>query len=155
LLIILIAMESLIDAEIRQKTLVRAPPELVYDAVATAEGLDSWFTKGSELEARPGGKIVFRWRKWGPDKWDHDSTGEVLEAKRPYRFAFQWRPDTPSYATTIEMDFEAVEEGTVIRLREFGYHDTPSGRAALMECAAGWGEALTLLKYWVEHGIRY
>jgi hypothetical protein len=53
------------------------------------------------------------------------------------------------------MDFEAVEEGTVIRLREFGYYDTPSGRAALIECAAGWGEALTLLKYWVDHGIRY
>ena len=151
----MISMDSLIDAEIRQTTLVRAPPEAVYDAIATAEGLDSWFTSGSEVEAHPGGKITFRWRKWGPNKVDQDSTGDVLEARSPERFVFQWRPDNPSYATTIEIDFEAVEEGTVIRLRESGYYDTPSGRAALLECAAGWGEALTLLKYWVEHGLRY
>ena len=24
-----------------------------------------------------------------------------------------------------------------------------------MECAAGWGEALTLLKFYLEHGVTY
>jgi len=127
----------------------------VYDAIATAEGFDSWFTSGFEVEAHPRWKIIFRWRKWGPNKVDQDSAGEVLDARRPERFVFQWRPDNPSYATKIEIDFETIKDGTVIRLRESGYHDTPSGRAALLECAAGWGEALTLLKYWVEHGLRY
>ena len=53
------------------------------------------------------------------------------------------------------MVFEKVAEGTVIRLREYGYHDTPSGIKAMLECAAGWGEALTLLKYYVEHNLLY
>jgi len=79
----------------------------------------------------------------------------VLEAKRPEKFVFQWYADNPDYATTIEMIFEKVAEGTVIRLREYGYHDTPSGVKAMLECAAGWGEALTLLKYYIEHNLLY
>ena len=148
-------MTKLIDAEIRQTTLVRADPEKVYDGIASAEGLNAWFTHNSELDPRPGGDIVFRWKDWGPDKYTLDSHGKVLEAKRPEKFVFQWYADKPEYATTIEMIFERVEEGTVIHLREFGYHNTPSGRAAMLECAAGWGEALTLLKFYVEHNILY
>ena len=141
--------------EIRQNTLVRASPERVYDAFVTAEGINSWFTYNSEIDARAGGKIIFRWKNWGPDKYTIDSEGTVLEATRPRRFVFQWSPDSPTYATTIEINFEPSEEGTIVRLREFGYHNTPSGRAAMLECAAGWGEALTLLKYYVEHKIIY
>jgi uncharacterized protein YndB with AHSA1/START domain len=107
------------------------------------------------VDARAGGKIIFRWKDWGPDKYTTEAVGPVLEAKRGKRFVFQWASDNPSYYTTIEVDFEAVEEGTVVRLREHGYQDTPSGRAAMLECAAGWGEALTLLKYYVEHGLTY
>ncbi|NHI89259.1 MAG: SRPBCC domain-containing protein [Candidatus Thorarchaeota archaeon] len=148
-------MTELIDVEIKQSTLVRAEPEKVYDALTTGEGLDAWFTVGSEVDARSGGSIKFSWKDWGPDKYTMVSRGPVLEAKRPERFVFQWYSDDPSYATTIEINFEAVEEGTVVRLREYGYHDTPSGRAALLECAAGWGEAITLMKFYVEHGIVY
>ena len=148
-------MTELIDVEIRQNTFVHAEPEKVYDALTTGEGLDAWFTVGSEVDARPGGSIKFSWKDWGPDKYTMVSRGPVLEAKRPERFVFQWYSDDPTYATTIEIKFEAVEEGTVVRLREYGYHDTPSGRAALLECAAGWGEAITLMKFYVEHGIVY
>jgi len=148
-------MTELIEAEIRQTTLVRADPEDVYDGIASAEGLNAWFTYNSELDPRPGGDIVFRWKDWGPEKYTLDSKGKVLEATRPEKFVFQWFSDTQEYATTIEMIFERVEEGTVIRLREYGYHNTPSGIAAMLECAAGWGEALTLLKYYVEHNLLY
>lgn len=51
--------------------------------------------------------------------------------------------------------FEDADEGTVIRLREHGYPDTPEGISGLMDCATGLGEALTLLKFYVEHGVRY
>ena len=83
------------------------------------------------------------------------SARPVLEARRPGRFVFQWHPDNPSYATTVEIDFEPAESGTIIRLREYGYQDTPSGLRAMLNCAAGWGEALTVWKYYVEHGIQY
>ena len=148
-------MIDIFDTEIRHSTLVRASPEQVYDAFTTAEGLDGWFTSGAEVDPWPGGEIRFRWVDWGPDRFSGEDGGPVLEARRPERFVFQWFPDGPSYSTTVEVDFEPVAEGTVIRLREHGYQDTPSGRLACLNCAAGWGEALTLLKFFVEHGLRY
>ncbi len=150
-------MTNMIDAEIRQTTLVRATPEEAYDALATGEGLDAWFTSGSEVDARPGGSITFRWKDWGPDKYTTEAKGSVLEAERGKRFVFQWHPDSgnPKLATTIEIDLESVDEGTIVRLREYGHENTPTSLAALAECAAGWGEAITLMKFYVEHGIVY
>lgn len=142
------------DIEIEHKVLVRAEPERVYDAFATAQGLDSWFTSGSEVDARPGGRMIWRWKDWGPDNVTDTDEGPVLEAQRPERFVFQW--DAASgHPTTIDVTFERAPDGTLMTLRHSGHQDTPKGRRALVGCASGWGEALTLLKFYVEHGLRY
>ncbi len=148
-------MAKRIEEGISKTTLVRAAPERVYDGIATAKGLDGWFTTGASVDPRPGGEIRFRWREWGPDRVTTEDGGPMLEATRPRRFVFQWSPDNPSYATTVAIDFEPSDRGTIIRLRESGYHDTPTGRRKMLECAGGWGEALILWKFYVEHGIRY
>lgn len=146
---------ELVEEAIIQSTLVRAEPEEVYDAITTAKALDGWFTEGAEVEPREGGHIKFRWRNWGADKVSSDDGGPVIEADRPRRFVYKWFPAGEEYSTTVEMDFEPVEEGTIIRLREYGYRDDPRSRRAMLACATGWGEALTLLKFYVEHNIRY
>jgi uncharacterized protein YndB with AHSA1/START domain len=148
-------MAKLIDLEIRVATLVRAAPERVYDGIATAAGLDGWFTTGATVDARPGGEIRLRWKNWGPDRVTLEDGGPVLEARRPERFVFQWSPDDSSYLIPVEIDFEPCDEGTVIRVRQHGHRDTPNGWQTLIQCASGWGEALTLWKFYVEHGIRY
>lgn len=148
-------MEKQLDLEILHATLVKAAPERVYEAFTTAEGLDGWFTRGSFVDPRPGGRISFRWENWGPDHISGEDGGPVLEALPPGRFVFQWHPDGDSYATTVEVCFEAVPAGTIVRLKEYGYQDTASGRRAFASCACGWGEALTLLKFYVEHGLTY
>lgn len=148
-------MSKALDMEIRHSAWVRAEPQRVYDAFTTAAGLDGWFTQGASIDPRPGGEICFRWVDWGPDHVTGEDGGPVLEARRPERFAFQWHPDGDAYATTVEVDFEPANGGTIVRLHEHGYQDTPSGREAFVGCATGWGEALTLLKFYVEHGIRY
>jgi uncharacterized protein YndB with AHSA1/START domain len=135
--------------------LIRAPPKRVWDALATSRGLDAWFTAGAEVDARPGGSIRFRWRGWGPDRVTGEDGGPVLEAETQRRLVFQWRPDSPDYATTVRIELEEAGGGTVVRVHEDGYRDTPSGRRAQLDCAAGWGEALALLKMYLEHGLRY
>jgi uncharacterized protein YndB with AHSA1/START domain len=145
-------MTGIFDQPIVHAVFIRSDREKVYDAITTAEGLDGWFTQGAEIDARPGGRILFRWHEWGPDKVTDTAGGPVLEAKRPERFVFQWWED---HYTTVEMDFEAVEGGTILRVREHGYADTAEGRRRCLLCATGWGEALTLIKFYVEHGIRY
>ncbi|NNE43605.1 MAG: SRPBCC domain-containing protein [Gemmatimonadetes bacterium] len=142
--------------EIRFKTWVNAEPARVWDALATAEGLDGWFTHGASVSAKPQGHIYFRWRDWGPDRLNSEARGEVLEAQNPSRLVFQWTPVSaePDCATTIEFDLEGRGGGTVIHFREHGYPMTPPGLRAYRAGAVSWGEALTLLKFWVEHGLR-
>ncbi len=149
-------IDNLIDDEIRYSTLVRAPIEKVYDGIATAAGLDGWFTNGASVDARPGGEIVSRWEQFGADKVSAIERGRVLEAQRPRRFVFKWHPsDNPDWMSTVEIIFEPQEGGVLIRLREYGYPDTAEGLRAMLNCAAGWGEALTLWKFYLEHGIRF
>ncbi|MDP8910748.1 MAG: SRPBCC domain-containing protein [Actinomycetota bacterium] len=149
-------MTATFDAEIRHATFVRAPRDRVYDAFATSRGLDGWFTTGATVDARPDGTMHWRWKDWGPDRVTAEDRARVLEARRPERFVFEWHgPRDPERPSTVELDFEERDGGTVVRLRERGYPDTPAGREAFADCAAGWGEALTLLKFYVEHGLRY
>ncbi len=131
-----------------QKVFIKAPREKVYDAFATAEGLDRWFTRGSRVDARPGGALLFRWVDWGAEKdITADVPGKVLEAKRPERFVYEW--GEPGSESTVEIVLEAREGGTLVRLREYGFRRLEG----LIDNAGGWGEALTLVKFWIEHGI--
>ena len=149
------SIPNLLDADIQHATLIHASPERIYDAFTSAREMDIWFTTGAMITPCAGGEMRFRWVDWGPEHFTGEDGGPVLEARRPERFVFQWHPDSPEYATTVEIDIEPDDQGTVIRLRESGYQDTSSGRQAFASCAAGWGEALTLLKFYVEYGLHY
>ncbi|MFW9923869.1 MAG: SRPBCC domain-containing protein [Candidatus Thorarchaeota archaeon] len=140
------------DSPIIHKVLIKADRKKVFDAMTTAKGLDSWFTKGTEIDRKPGGKFIFRWINWGPEKVTTEANAVVVEINPPERFVFKWWED---HYTTIEMDFIETGEGTIVSLKETGYEDSKEGHRRCLECATGWGEALTLLKFYVEHGIVY
>jgi uncharacterized protein YndB with AHSA1/START domain len=140
--------------EVSHSVLIRAAPDAVYDLFATAAGLDSWFTTGADLDAKAGGVIVYRWKDWGADAVTTEARGVVREAERPRRFVFEWDSDDDR-PTTVEMLFEARGKGTVMRLREYGFSAGERGRTALVREASGWGEAMTLAKFRIEHGVRY
>jgi uncharacterized protein YndB with AHSA1/START domain len=137
---------------IKQVTFIALPVEQVFDAVTSADAWNSFFTTGSELDPTPGGKFIWRWKDWGPSFYTIEVPGKVIEIARPNRFVFEWGGTQP---TTIDMRLKAAYGGTVITLKESGYLDTPHARDMILECASGWGEALTLLKFWLEHGIVY
>jgi uncharacterized protein YndB with AHSA1/START domain len=131
---------------------IRADRAKVFDAMTTAEGLDGWFTKGAYVDRKPGGIILFKWVDWGPDEVNSETTCPIIEVKAPERIVFKWWED---HYTTVELNFEEVDEGTKVTLKEFGYQNTDEGHRRCLECATGWGEALTLLKFYVEHNLRY
>lgn len=143
--------------DIRCKTYVHAGPGRVWDAVATAEGLDGWFTAGARVVARPEGHIHFRWRDWGADRINSEAFCPVIDAQPPSRLVFRWTPlaSVPDHVTTVELDLERHGDGTVVHLAERSYPLSEAGLRAYRAGAVAWGEALTLLKFWVEHGLRY
>ncbi len=140
------------DTPILHKVLIRADREKVFDAMTTAQGLDQWFTQGSSIDRRPGGTLVFRWKDWGPHKYTGEAKCPIVDVEVPQKFVFRWWED---HSTTVEMNFEEINEGTLVRLKEYGYEDSAEGHRRLIECAIGWGEALTLLKFFCEHGVTY
>lgn len=139
--------------EVRFDTFVRADQEKVFDAIATAQGLDGWFTSGTTLEAMPGGSLVFRWVDWGLEKFTGEMAGDVVEAHRPDRFVFRWPVDSGGYMTTVTITIEASEEGSIVRLVEGVFEDGEVGNQDMLNRASGWAQALTLMKFWVEHGV--
>jgi len=146
-------MSNVLDARIKQRTLIIAGREKVYDTLTSADAWNTFFTTGMELDPTPGGVCSFRWKDWGPGKYTLDVPGTVIEARRPERFVFQWGSE--ENATTITIELTEADDGTVLTLHEEGYRDTPDSLAMMLECASGWGEAVTLLKFYIEHGIVY
>jgi uncharacterized protein YndB with AHSA1/START domain len=150
-----VSVRQLLDLEIRYETLVRAEPKRVWEAIATAEGLNQWFTSGAEWELQPGAPMTWRWEKWGVDEVTAEGAGKIIEADAPHRFVFTWENGSGPQQSTVTILLSPHPDGTRVDLTDVGYPDTPEGRRALMNCAGGWGEALTLLKFFVEHGLRY
>ena len=142
--------------EIRHSVFIRAPRAKVWAALTTAQAMDAWWgTRGSEIDLRPGGKLTLRWRGWGPERdINADRECDVVEVLPPKRFVFRWG-ETPEMMTTVEFDLEERADGTLLRLREHGFAPTSKGRESFKGNSLGWGEASTLIKFYVEHGVRY
>jgi uncharacterized protein YndB with AHSA1/START domain len=132
---------------------IHASPERVYKILTTGAGWDAWFTQGTTVDPGPGGQIRLRWQNFGAGHWTMEDGGPVLEAVPNRKFVFQWSP--ASTPTTVTITLEQQGPGTLVRLVESGYKLTDSDLAALVNCATGWGEALTLLKFYLEHGLTY
>lgn len=143
------------NLSIKHSTYIDAPPEAVYDAVTTSEGMNSWFTTDSEIDPREGGRIMLRWRDFGMDRITLEDGGPVYAAEPGRRFVFQWHPIAPNKPTTVEMTFSPFGQGTRVDLLETGYTDSEQDLGACLNCSVGWGEALTLLKYYLEQKDRY
>jgi uncharacterized protein YndB with AHSA1/START domain len=138
---------------IRCGTYIDVPPQQVYDTLTTASGWDAWFTQGTEMDARPGGSIRLRWKDALVSRYTGEDGGPILEAEPARRFVFQWTPGDTT--TTVAFTLEPLGPGTKLTLNESGHTTSPKDLEALVDCAAGWGEALTLLKVYLEHGITY
>lgn len=148
-------MAKLFDHKIKQRVFIKASAGKIYDIISSGAGWNAFFTKETEVNSRPEGKIVFRWRNWGPDFFNIDAEGKVTQADKPNYFAFEWYPVGKQTPTLVEFRLSEKYGGTVVELTEGGYPDTKEGRAMILECACGWGETLTLLKFYVEYGVVY
>ena len=148
-------MPEMFDKAIRHQSLIFVSPERVYDTITSGEGWNAFFTSDSEVDPKPGGRIVFRWKDWGPQNYTVSAEGKVHRAERPNLFVFEWYPVGKDHPTVITFELTPKEGATVVAVSEDGYPNTPDGRAMILECATGWGEAVTLLKFYLEHGVTY
>src|SRR2546428_12032105 len=71
---------------VEREITIPASPGDVWPAVTHSDELSTWFGADVELDARPGGRGVFRW----PDGTERQAVVEDVEAGR--RLSFRWLP---------------------------------------------------------------
>jgi uncharacterized protein YndB with AHSA1/START domain len=130
---------------------IRARPSIVFDAVATPEGISNWWGPDAgpvliaEADVRVGGRYRVRFRKL--DGSEHECSGEYLEVVRPERVVMSWRwaggEEDPG-ESRLEIRLRAIAEGTELTLIHSRLHDEETSRSH----EEGWTGALDKLAHY-------
>jgi uncharacterized protein YndB with AHSA1/START domain len=120
------------------------PPERVWAALTTADGLGTWFgNRGAEVDLRVGGQAKL--------SWDSGDT-VVLQIERvepPRVFAYTWPiyglPAEDPRRTHVEFTLEPTGGGTTLTMVETGFGQAPDADAhetAFSSNTKGWTNEL-------------
>jgi uncharacterized protein YndB with AHSA1/START domain len=118
------------------------PPDQVWAALTTAEGLAAWFGNEAAIDLRPGGSARMRW-----------AGGETAEMRverveEPRVFGFTWHifglPEDDPRRTYVEFTLEPSGSGTRLTVVESGFAQLPEDayRKAYDGNTQGWASEL-------------
>jgi uncharacterized protein YndB with AHSA1/START domain len=112
--------------EVERDIFLETPPEEVWAALTEAERLERWFASEVELDARPGGRAVFRWE-------NGEEREAVVEQVEPERLlALRWLDD----GGFVWIELEGEDAGTRLRVVESSPEFSAAfGVQALAACA--------------------
>ncbi len=118
------------------------PPERVWAALTTAEGLGTWFGNRAEVDLRVGGSAKLAW-----DSGD-TATLTIERVEPPRVFAYTWPvhglPDTDPRRTYVEFTLAPNGTGTTLTMVESGFAQLPDAehKAAFPGNTQGWTNEL-------------
>ena len=102
---------------------VAHPPEKVWAALTTAEGLGAWFGNEATIDLRPGGSARMRWAS------GFTANMRVERVEEPLVFGFTWQiyglPEGDPRRTYVEFTLEPAGPGTRLRVVESGFAQLP------------------------------
>jgi len=123
-----------------------APPEKVWAALTTAEGLAAWFGNQATIDLRPGGSAQMKWTAEG-----YTADMRVERVEEPSVFGFTWHiyglPEDDPRRTYVEFTLEPAGAGTRLTVVESGFAQLPEDayRAAFDGNTRGWASELAEL----------
>jgi uncharacterized protein YndB with AHSA1/START domain len=121
---------------------VSHPPDTVWAALTTAEGLGAWLGNDATIELRPGGSARMRWAD------GHAVAMRVERVEEPTVFGFTWQisslPEEDPRRTYVEFTLEPVGAGTRLTVVETGFAQLPegAGREVYDSHTEGWSREL-------------
>ena len=100
------------------------PPQKVWAALTTAEGLGTWFgSESAVIDLRPGGAAHMRWTG------GHHVDMRVERVEEPAVFGFTWQitglPEDDPRRTYVEFTLEPAGGGTRLTVIETGFAQLP------------------------------
>jgi uncharacterized protein YndB with AHSA1/START domain len=124
---------------IERTVAVAHPPEKVWAALTTAEGLGAWFGNEAAIDLRPGGAARMRWHAEG-----YTADMRVERVEKPRVFGFTWHiyglPEDDPRRTYVEFTLEPAGAGTRLTVVESGFAQLPEDahRKAYEGNTEGW-----------------
>jgi uncharacterized protein YndB with AHSA1/START domain len=121
---------------------VAHPPDKVWAALTTAEGLSAWFGEEAAIDLRPGGAAWMRWANGTAVQM------RVERVEEPKVFGFTWQifglPEDDPRRTYVEFTLEPSGAGTRLTVVESGFAQLPPDayRQAYDGNTEGWGREL-------------
>ena len=101
------------------------PPQRVWEALTSAEGLGAWFGHRATVDLRPGGTASVEW----DDENGSKATMTISVVEPPTRFAWTWGiqglPATDPRRTYVEFILRPSGAGTRLTVTEFGFAQVP------------------------------
>ncbi|WP_327085602.1 SRPBCC domain-containing protein [Nonomuraea sp. NBC_01738] len=122
-----------------------SPPEQVWAALTTSEGLSSWLGERVTIDLRPGGAAQMTVRS------GLTVDMRVERVEEPMVFGYTWRlpdlADDDPRRTYVEFTLEAIGSGTCLRVVETGFAQLPDGlrHKAYESHVEGWAGKLDAL----------
>lgn len=130
--------------DILQDFPIKADADRVFDAIATPEGLDRWWTVHSAGEPVDGAEYVL-W--FGPE---YDWRARVTSVVRPSRFELQLiDADEDWNGTRVGFTLEPNGESTRVRFHHIGW---PQANAHYRTSCHCWAMYLRILRRYLEYG---
>src|SRR6476469_6997248 len=119
------------------------PPERVWAALTTAEGLGTWFGNRAEIDLRVGGQAKLAW-----DSGD-TATLTIERLEPPHVFAYTWPvyglSDDDPRRTRVEFTLVPTSGGTTLTMIETGFAQLPDAsdhKVAYAGNTEGWTSEL-------------
>jgi uncharacterized protein YndB with AHSA1/START domain len=130
-----------------ERTLTLAhPPERVWAALTTAEGLGTWFGNRAEVDLRVGGVVQLGWET------GDSATLTIQRLEPPHVVGWTWpingTPEDDPRRTYVEFTLEPSAEGTTLVMVESGFAQVPDGdphKTAFEGNIQGWTSELAEL----------
>ena len=120
-----------------------SPPDRVWAALTTAEGLSAWFGDEAVVDLRPGGAARMTWKSEG-----FTAQMRVERVEEPRVFGFTWPvyglPGDDPRRTYVEFTLEPAGQGTRLTVVETGFAQLPEDvhRNAYDGNTDGWAKEL-------------
>jgi uncharacterized protein YndB with AHSA1/START domain len=130
---------------------VGAPPAEVFRAFTRATPLRDWLCDIALADARIGGRLYLWWNR------GYYSAGEYTALEPDRRVAFTWMGRTDPARTEVDVQMDAHDGPTNVRLTHSGLGDGDDWDRAADEFGRGWTTALENLQSLLETGqdLRY
>jgi uncharacterized protein YndB with AHSA1/START domain len=132
-------------ADIIQQLIVKAPPQRVFETVATPEGLAQWWTKSSAGEPREGATYVLF---FGPE---YDWRGRVSRCVPDSAFELEiTQADADWMGTRVGFEIQPAGDGaTSVRFYHTGW---PMANEHWRISCYCWAMYLRIMRRYLEHG---